>query len=88
MPENGDRQAARDAAVAALADNLVFLVLLVAMNVAIAKRDVILRGWRRAQAIISHDPAGAREARELAEFRRDISEISHYLKVVAADEPQ
>jgi hypothetical protein len=76
-PDTDPRQVARDALISSVAQNLGMIAVLVAVNVVVAKREAITRQLRRAQAAATRKPDRAHEARELAEFRRDIADISH-----------
>lgn len=80
-----DADVARQAFISSVASNVAMLAIVLAVNVAIAKRDTITRAWRRAVGTAHQSARRAHEARELAEFRRDLSEIDHALG--ALDEP-
>jgi hypothetical protein len=72
-----DAEIARAAVIHALASNLAMLAVVVAVNVAIAKRDSITRAGRRAVALVRPDAEEGRFAAELADLARDVCEISH-----------
>jgi len=67
---------ARDAAVSQAASFAVYLGMSLLITVAITKRDAITRLWMRAKHLYWTEPRRDRHAREVAEFRRDISDIS------------
>ena len=79
-PEDGQRrtgaEVARAAVISGVAENLALLGLMLAVNIMIAKRDAFRRAGQRAVAAVRHDDRRGRIARELAEFRREVSEIS------------
>jgi hypothetical protein len=73
VAEKTQAELARDRAVAQAIDVIVYIGVAMAISAAIAKRDVIIRAWMRLKRLASkHDPY----AREVAEFRRDIADIS------------
>ena len=82
-----DAEVARAAVVHAVASNLAMLAVLVAVNVAVAKRDTITRGARRAVGLVRHSAEQARIAGEVASFARDVAEISHLHPDRRAHEP-
>lgn len=65
------------AAVQSAASYLALVVVVVAVNVGVARRQAIVRAYLAAVAKVRQDARRAREAGQLADFRRDISEISH-----------
>lgn len=74
VPSNAD--IARAAFIHAMVSNLAMLALAVAVNVAVAKRDVIARTIRRFTTQ-RRTAAQIREARAINEFRREVTELSH-----------
>lgn len=71
------RRVARDALISSVVSNVGMFAVIIALNVAVAKRDVIKQHWQRARAIVGYRPGAARESREVAEFARDVADISH-----------
>lgn len=76
-PRATNADVAREAFIHSLASNLAFLGLVLAVNVAVAKRDTIILAWRRATARRRHGGIQARIDREVAAFRADLDEITH-----------
>jgi hypothetical protein len=76
-PPPTDADIARQAFISSVASNVAMIAVVLAVNVAVAKRDVITRAWRRATGAAQKNARRAHESRELAAFRRDVSEISH-----------
>lgn len=73
MPDDRqtDGEVARQAAIASLVSNLVYLAVLVGFSVALARRDWIARQVKRARQWGQPRPVECGEA--LAELRRDIA---------------
>lgn len=72
-----DAEIARAAVIHALASNLAMLAVVVAVNVAIARRDAITRAGRRAIAYVRQEADEGQIAAELGELARDVCQISH-----------
>lgn len=72
-----DAELARAAVVQAVASNLAMLAIVVAVNVAIARRDAITRAARRAVAYVRQEPDEGAIRAQLAELARDVCHISH-----------
>jgi hypothetical protein len=68
---------AREAAINQAVSLVVYIGLALAINAAILKRDAIWRAVARVKRWYRMDPAKEREARAVAELRRDISAIEH-----------
>jgi hypothetical protein len=68
---------ARDAAIQSLIANGVYLLLLVGISVMVTRRDWLARQALRARHVMSANRRQVREARLLADFRRDISRYEH-----------
>ena len=80
-----DAEIARAAVVHAVASNLAMLAVLVAVNVAVARRDQITRAGRRALAYVRQEPDEGAIAAELGELAADVCRISHAGRLL--DEP-
>jgi hypothetical protein len=72
-----DGEVARAALIQSVVSNVAMLAIVVALNVAVAKRDAITRAARRTVASVRQDARQDRERRALAEFRAEVAEISH-----------
>jgi hypothetical protein len=72
-----DAEIARAAVVHALASNLAMLAVVVAVNVAVAKRDAITRAGRRAVAYVRDEADEGHVPAQLAELAADVCQISH-----------
>jgi len=72
-----DAELARAAVVQAVASNLAMLAVVVAVNVAVARRDAITRAGRRAVSWVRQEPDEGAVRAELAELARDVCQISH-----------
>jgi hypothetical protein len=72
-----DGEVARAALIQSVVSNMAMLAIVVALNVAVAKRDAITRAARRTVASVRQDARQDRERRALAEFRAEVAEISH-----------
>jgi hypothetical protein len=72
-----DAEIARAAVVHALASNLAMLAVVVAVNVAVAKRDAITRAGRRAVAYVRDEADEGQMRAQLAELAADVCQISH-----------
>jgi hypothetical protein len=71
---------ARDAALQSLVSNAVYLALMLGISVAITKRDALKRLRLRLEQIIRQDDAAKESERKtMAEFRRELSLIEHWL---------
>lgn len=68
---------AREAAINQAVSLVVYIGLALAINAAILKRDALWRAWHRVRRWYHYDAAKEREARALAELRRDLSAIEH-----------
>lgn len=79
MADQDAQKIARDAAVHALVSNGVYLLLMLGISVAITKRDALKRVRLRVEQLLRQDEAEASERRTLAEFRRELSLIEHWL---------
>lgn len=73
MPDNSSRDVARDAAIRQAVSLAVYIGMVLALNVAFAKRETLLMQWRRLARWRRKDAARVREDAEVAEFRREIS---------------
>ena len=74
--EESAGRVARDAAVSQAASFAVYLLMSVAITVAITNRDTITPLWMRVKHVYWSEPRRDRHAREVAEFRRDVNDIS------------
>ena len=79
MADKTSAQEARDAVVYSLVSNAVQLLLMLGVTVAIAKRDEIVRLGSRLERAVRKDDGNPAERRALAEFRRDLSLIEHWM---------
>lgn len=86
-PDTGptDAEIARRAAVSALASNAVMLAVVLTVNIAIAKRDDLLRLWHRAVGTTRRARRETDITREVAEFRADVHDISRSLDLSSSD---
>lgn len=75
MSEQG--KAARRAAVESAAGALAYVLTVVAVSVVLARRDWIIRQAMAARASWRRDSAREHADREVAEFRRQISDYEH-----------
>ena len=70
---------ARDAALQSLVSNAVYLTLMLGVTVALAKRDALRRLRLRLEQSWRQDAAKAAHRKALADFRREVSQIEHWL---------
>ena len=73
MGERTQAEQARDRAIGQAIDVVVYIGVAMLVSAAIAKRDVLIRAWMRVKKLAAKDDP---YAREVAEFRRDIADIS------------
>ena len=76
-PEQPTSKVARDTAVSSLISNGVYLAVMIGLAVEITRRDWVVRQAARLQGAIRQEWRGYHTAREVADFRRDISEWEH-----------
>jgi hypothetical protein len=80
VADESAQKVARDAALQSLVSNAVYLALMIGISVAITKRDALKRLRLRLEQIMRQDDAAKQSERKaLAEFRRELSLIEHWL---------
>lgn len=68
---------ARDAAVSSLVSNGVYLAVMIALAVALTRRDWVTRQAQRVRAAVNREWRGWHTAREVADFNRAVSDYEH-----------